>query len=82
MTTEDRIHDAITAAVGEERRLRDQLAEGRITTQAEHERIAELEVQLDRLWDLLRRRQAERAAGQDPDDARPRSVEQVEGYEG
>ncbi|MFZ2749503.1 MAG: DUF2630 family protein [Propioniciclava sp.] len=80
MTTEDRIHDAITAAVGEERRLRDQLADGRITTQAEHERIAELEVQLDRLWDLLRRRQADREFHQDPAQERLRPATVVEDY--
>ena len=35
------------------------------------ERRAQLEEQLDQLWDLLRQRQARRQAGEDPSDAQP-----------
>ena len=44
------------------------------------ERRRQLEEQLDQCWDLLRQRQARREFGEDPDDARPRPVQEVEGY--
>jgi hypothetical protein len=43
-------------------------------------RLRDLEVQLDRCWDLLRQRRARRDAGLDPDDARVRGEGTVEGY--
>jgi hypothetical protein len=46
----------------------------------QRDRRKELEVALDQCWDLLRQRQAKRAAGQDPDEAHVRPVEQVERY--
>ncbi|HEY3111813.1 MAG TPA: DUF2630 family protein [Chloroflexota bacterium] len=39
-----------------------------------------LQVEVDRLWDLLRQRRARRHAGVDPDGARLRSAAIVEGY--
>jgi hypothetical protein len=53
---------------------------GAEATAAEVERLARLEVQLDQCWDLLRQRRARRRAGQDPDDATPRSGDTVEHY--
>jgi hypothetical protein len=50
-------------------------------TDADHERLHELEVQLDQCWDLLRQRRAKRNAGQDPDDAEVRSEGVVERYQ-
>jgi len=47
-----------------------------------HARLAEVKVELDRCWDLLRQRRARRAAGGDPDDAQARSADTVEGYMG
>jgi hypothetical protein len=49
---------------------------------ADRERLKELEVTLDRCWDLLHQRRARRAAGMDPDEAEVRDAEQVEGYLG
>ena len=69
-----------TSAADESTLVDVHLADGRITTQAEHERIAELEVQLDRLWDLLRRRQADREFHQDPAQERLRPATVVEDY--
>ena len=46
----------------------------------EQARRAQLEVTLDRLWDLLRQRRALRQAGRDPDQAVSRSEGTVEGY--
>jgi len=54
--------------------------EGEELSEAELERLHQIEVALDQCWDLLRQRRARRHAGQDPDDVveRPESV--VEGY--
>jgi hypothetical protein len=46
----------------------------------EHARLDQLQVQLDRCWDLMRQRRARRDAGQDPDDARARDAGTVERY--
>lgn len=81
MTGDASIHTRISEAIEEEKRLRRELAQGTITQEEENGRVRVLEEQLDQLWDLLRRRQAERDAGEDPSLARPRSVEQVEGYD-
>jgi hypothetical protein len=39
-----------------------------------------INVQLDRLWDLLRQRRAREEFGQDPDTTHERSAETVEKY--
>ena len=43
-------------------------------------RLAEVSVQLDRCWDLLRQRRARRGAGEDPGEAEVRDAETVERY--
>jgi hypothetical protein len=43
-------------------------------------RLHEVEVELDRCWDLLRQRRAARDAGGDPDQAQVRDASTVEGY--
>ena len=47
---------------------------------ADRERLAQLQVSLDRCWDLLRQRRALRDAGQDPDQAQIRDANTVENY--
>jgi hypothetical protein len=47
---------------------------------ADRERLQAIEVELDRCWDLLRRRRACRSAGGDPDQATVRDAETVERY--
>jgi hypothetical protein len=47
----------------------------------EHQRMRDLEVRLDQLWDLLRQRRARRAAGLDPETASQRDPLTVEDYE-
>jgi uncharacterized protein DUF2630 len=47
---------------------------------AERERIEQLQVTLDQCWDLLHQRRARRDAGMDPDDAEVRDARTVEGY--
>jgi len=44
-------------------------------------RVRELEIELDRAWDLLRQRRARRHAGVDPDGAVERPAGTVEGYQ-
>ena len=44
-------------------------------------RLAELKVQLDQCWDLLRQRRALREFGEDPDKAKVRPAKIVENYE-
>ena len=80
--TEDRsIFAHIDELVAEEHALRSKLASGEISRDEERERLAELEVDLDRCWDLLRQRRARREFGMDPDEATPRSADTVEHYE-
>lgn len=50
-------------------------------SQAEQERLRDLEVQLDQCWDLLRQRRARRDAGEDPNQASSRPASTVEGYQ-
>ena len=47
----------------------------------ERERLRAVEVELDRCWDLLRRRRALRDAGADPDEAEARDADTVERYQ-
>jgi Protein of unknown function (DUF2630) len=46
----------------------------------DRERLGEVEVELDRCWDLLRQRRAIRDAGGNPEDAQVRDAETVERY--
>jgi hypothetical protein len=46
----------------------------------DQERLREIGVSLDRMWDLLRQRRALRSAGRDPDEAASRPEGTVEGY--
>jgi hypothetical protein len=47
----------------------------------ERERLRAVEVELDRCWDLLRRRRALRDVGADPEQAKARDADTVEGYQ-
>lgn len=71
----DRIHEL----VDEEDRLH---GPGDPLTEEKARRREELEEQLDQCYDLLRQRRARRREGQDPDEAEPRPVEQIETYAG
>ena len=48
---------------------------------AELDRLHVIRLELDQSWDLLRQRQALRAAGKDPELARARPIAVVEAYE-
>jgi hypothetical protein len=47
----------------------------------DQQRLAELKVELDQCWDLLRQRRALREFGDDPDQAKVRPAKIVENYE-
>jgi hypothetical protein len=50
-------------------------------SQDDRGRLAELKVELDQYWDLLRQRRALREFGEDPNKAEIRPSKTVEGYE-
>lgn len=73
----EQILDNIGALVEEERALRQRT--GGLLPE-ELSRLAELEVQLDQAWDLLRQRRAKAEYGEDPDTATVRPAAEVEAY--
>lgn len=77
---ERQILGRIQEMISQEKDLRDRLAENTVDQPTEHERLAQLETELDQCWDLLRQRRARAAAGQDPAEAQVRPASQVEGY--
>ncbi|MDF9813679.1 DUF2630 family protein [Streptomyces sp. SPB162] len=78
---EQAILSRIRTMVADEKALREQLTEGTIDVATEHARLATLERELDRCWDLLRQRRAKGEAGEDPGKARVRSEFTVESYD-
>lgn len=68
-----RIHDLVE----EERELR---ADRQGLGAGQRRRLETLEQQLDQAWDLLRQRRAREDLGEDPGNARERSVDDVESY--
>jgi Protein of unknown function (DUF2630) len=73
--------DHIDELAREEHELYERESHG-AATDADRDRLRQIEVMLDRCWDLLRQRQARRAAGLDPEGARLRDEKTVEGYTG
>ena len=75
------VQDHIEQLVAEEHRLLGHSSEQGLNP-ADHERLEQVRVELDRYWDLLRQRRAREEFGEDPDDASIRDADTVEGYEG
>jgi hypothetical protein len=48
--------------------------------EADQQRLRDVEIELDRCWDLLRQRRALRDAGGDPEQAHVRDADTVERY--
>jgi hypothetical protein len=71
--------DQINELAREEHDIMEKESHGE-ASEAERERMKRLQVTLDQCWDLLHQRRARRAAGLDPDEARVRDEETVEGY--
>jgi hypothetical protein len=81
--SDERIAARIEKLVGEEQDLRRREQADRPEADAldaDKERLREVEVELDRCWDLLRQRRAREEFGLDPDDAEARSADTVEHY--
>jgi hypothetical protein len=70
----------IQRLVEEEHRLYEQ-GEKMTLGDADRRKLANLQIELDQCWDLLRQRRALRETGQNPDDAHVRPPEIVENYE-
>ncbi len=71
------IHESIEKLVAEEHAL---FERGSAMTPEDRARLKDVNVQLDRLWDVMRQRRAREEFGQNPDDAHERSEETVEKY--
>lgn len=69
--------DHIQRLVAEEHLLHEQRAHSK----ADRKRLAQVQVELDQCWDLLRQRRALRDVGYDPDEAEVRPPQVVENYE-
>ena len=77
-TTDKNVLGHIEELVTEEKKL---YAQGEMSD-AERERLAKINVELDRCWDLLRQRRALREYGRNPDEAEVRPAKVVENYKG
>jgi hypothetical protein len=77
VVNDQQLHQQIEALVAEEHTL---LEKGGAVSSGERTRLGDINVQLDRLWDLLRQRRAREEFGQNPDTAHERSAETVEKY--
>jgi Protein of unknown function (DUF2630) len=81
--SDESIADRIERLVAEEHELRDREradAPDDDALAADRDRLGQVEVELDRCWDLLRQRRAIRSAGGDPEDAEVRDADTVERY--
>jgi len=80
---DESLQDRIEALVAEEHALQHREADDAADEAAlaeDRRRLAQVSVELDRCWDLLRQRRARRRAGEDPDEATVRDEETVEKY--
>ena len=75
---DEAVIERIETLAHEEHALFEKESRGEAST-AERARLAEIQVQLDQSYDLLRLRRARRDAGLDPDGAVPRDGSAVEG---
>ena len=81
--SDETVADYIERLVAEEHELLQQEERDRPDTdrlEQDHDRLAQVRVELDRCWDLLRQRRALRDAGGDPDTAQVRDADVVEKY--
>jgi len=78
--TDQELIGEIDDLVEEERQLHEH-GQGRGLTAEEQERLTDVEVRIDQLWDLLRRRRARRRVGGDPEEEQLRDPKTVEHYQ-
>jgi hypothetical protein len=81
MTADGDIEAQIDALETEQEQLRRDESAGEEPERRHGNRLEEIRIELDRLWDLKRQRQARRDAGEPADWAEERDADQVEGYE-
>ena len=77
--TDEQIQEQIESLVSEEHTLL-RGSEGRGLSPGEHRRLDEIHIELDRLWDLLRRRRAGEEFGLAAAHVRPRDPTVAENY--
>ncbi len=70
----------INTLMHEEHQLLHDGEQGGGLSEAQHARLGEINVELDRLWDLLRQRRARRHAGLNPANAEERDASIVENF--
>ena len=80
MPSDEQVMEVIERLEAEREQLRSRESSADPTLEDDRERLEEIRVDLDRLWDYLRQRRALRDAGQDPDQAVERSADTVEKY--
>jgi hypothetical protein len=73
------VHAHIEELVAEEHRLWEHESSGN-GSESDRRRLAEIKVELDRYWDLLRRRRSAADSGENPENVELRSEGTVEGY--
>ncbi len=81
MTTDADIETQIEQLESERESLQADESAGMETERRHANRLEEIRVELDRLWDLRRQRQALRDAAEPADWASERDADTVEGYE-
>lgn len=70
----------IQALVDEEHTLRGSSSSADSPGEEDRNRLRRVEEELDQCWDLLRQRRAKQDAGESPQEAEARPIDQVEGY--
>ncbi len=78
--SEPHLHQVIHDLVEEEHSLENLPSEG-LRSQEDQDRIREVEIKLDQIWDLLRQRDARRSANMSKDGTALRPASMVEGYQ-
>jgi hypothetical protein len=79
--SDESITARIESLVSEEHELRSrEQSDDDEALAADQERLRDVEIELDRCWDLLRQRRALREAGANPDQAHVRDADTVERY--
>jgi Protein of unknown function (DUF2630) len=81
--SDESIAARIESLVAEEHQLRSREQEDSASAdalEADQQRLRDVEIELDRCWDLLRQRRALRDAGADPEQAQVRDPDTVERY--
>ncbi|TAM69581.1 MAG: DUF2630 family protein [Chloroflexota bacterium] len=75
------LHQRIEGLSDEEERLYAEAGAGGGLSVADRERLQAIKVELDQCFDLLHQREARRAAGLDPEEAKVRPATVVEHYQ-